>query len=246
MGCAALVAVAVAVQVTRTVACAAGPENGRAYFYEPTAGPGNCSLPAAGRLFVSVSTGEYAGSAACGGYLDVTGPRGTVRVQVVDQCTKCRTGEMDLSRPAFSKIAHPDAGVARVSYDRVRNPKVDKPLGFRVKAGSSVYWMAVQVLDHGNPLRSVRIRDGGHWRDLRRGGDNYWVFEHGPGAGPFTLRVTDVFGQRATATGVDLAPGRVQRSTERLYGQSAVTPITHRALPAPSPVPAAPESPMFC
>ncbi|GAA0983636.1 hypothetical protein GCM10009555_055800 [Acrocarpospora macrocephala] len=242
MGCAVVVAVAVAVQVTRTVACADGAENGWAYFYEPPAGPGNCSLPAAGQLFVSVSAGEYAGSQACGGYLDVTGPRGTVRVQVVDQCVKCGKGELDLSRPAFAKIAQPGAGVTRVVYSRVRNPKVDNPLGFRVKAGSSVYWLAVQVLDHGNPLRSVRIREGGHWRDLRRGGDNYWVFEHGPGAGPFTLRVTDVFGQRATAGGVVLAPGRVQRSTERLYGQSAVTPITQRALPkAP-----APESPMFC
>ncbi|GES22224.1 hypothetical protein Aple_051210 [Acrocarpospora pleiomorpha] len=243
MGCAVVVAVAVAVQVTRTVACADGPENGRAYFYEPQAGPGNCSLEAAGQLFVSVSAGEYAGSQACGGYLDVTGPRGTVRVQVVDQCVKCGKGELDLSRPAFSKIAQPGVGVTRVVYDRVRNPQVDKPLGFRVKAGSSVYWLAVQVLDHGNPLRSVRIRDGGHWRDLRRGGDNYWVFEHFPGAGPFTLRVTDVFGQRATATGVVLAPGRVQRSIKRLYGQNAVTPITQRALPA---APAAPESPMFC
>ncbi|WP_170317126.1 expansin EXLX1 family cellulose-binding protein [Acrocarpospora corrugata] len=245
MAGAAVLAVAVAVPVTWTAACA-DTENGRAYFYDPVTGPGNCSLPASGRLFVSVAAGEYAGSAACGGYLDVTGPRGTVRVQVVDQCTKCRKGDLDLSRPAFSKIAEPEQGVARVVYDRVRNPEVARPLAFRVKAGSSIYWLAVQVLDHGNPLRTVRIRDGAHWRDLRRGGDNYWVFEHSPGEGPFTIKVTDVFGQHATASGVDLAPGRVQRTTKRLYGESAVTPVTQHALPAPpTPIPP-PRSPMFC
>ncbi|GIH25573.1 hypothetical protein Aph01nite_38830 [Acrocarpospora phusangensis] len=246
-------AMAVAVQVTRTVACADGPEIGRAYFYDPPDDQGNCSLPSAGRLFVSVSTGEYAGSAACGGYLDVTGPLGTVRVQVVDQCTTCRDGELDLSRTAFAKIAKPDAGVTGIVYSRVRNPRVAKPLAFRVKTGSSTDWMAVQIIDHGNPLRSVRVLDGPHWRDLRRSGDNYWIFDHRPGPGPFTIRVTDVYGHRATTGGVDLSPGVVQRGTRRLYGQSAVTPVTPQTLPSPFPAraPAAAPSPaptgsVFC
>ncbi|WP_214109472.1 expansin EXLX1 family cellulose-binding protein [Acrocarpospora catenulata] len=228
--------VALAVQVGRTVACA--DEIGRAFFYEPASPLGNCSLPDPGPLFASVSTDEYAGSAACGGYLDITGPRGSVRVQVVDRCPGCRRGELDLSRAAFARIGDLRAGVVPVAYGRVRNPWVPAPLAFRVKAGSSADWLAVQVVDHGNPLRAVRIRDGAQWRDLRRGADNYWVLGEGPAPDPFTVRVTDVYGNQVTATDLALAPGRLQRTTHRLYDEVSVTPLTHRALPSPRSTPA--------
>ncbi|WP_157521947.1 expansin EXLX1 family cellulose-binding protein [Herbidospora cretacea] len=237
---AALVAAAVLVQLTGPV-CASPERRGRAYFYEAKA-PGNCSLPGHPMLFASVSTPEYDGSAACGGYLDVTGPAGTVRVLVVDRCPACGPGDLDLSAEAFVSIADRDDGSAAITYRRVRDPEPGRRLAFRVKPGSTAHWSAVQVLDHGNRLARVRIKNGVHWRDLRRGADNYWVFPPEPGPGPYTIRVSDVYGGQATVTGIRLRPGATQRSGERLYG---VVPPVVRTITTPSDRPS-PESPDIC
>lgn len=215
---------AVAVQVVRTSACASpSPRSGLAYS-NASISPGDCSLTGHGPLFVSVSTSEYAGSAACGGFLDVTGPGGTVRVQVVDRCPGCGRDDLDMSKEAYARIAGPPGGRARIAYQRVRDPLLAHSLGFKVKTGPWSSWPAVLVVDHGNPLRAVRVKDGVHWRDLRRGSDNYWLLPGQADEGPFTLRVTDVYGHRATVSGVDLRPG-LQRSGARLYRVAAPSPV---------------------
>ncbi|MGP3965932.1 hypothetical protein ACTWPT_59325 [Nonomuraea sp. 3N208] len=76
---------------------------GKATLYELQSGGGNCSYPSppAGNLYVALSPREYAAAAACGGYVNVTGPKGTVQVKVVDQCPECPAGHIDLSRTAL-------------------------------------------------------------------------------------------------------------------------------------------------
>lgn len=216
-------------------ACAAVPDpeqTGSALVYAGT-GDGNCSLGGATRgvLFASVSTQEYAGSLACGSYLEVKGPRGTALVQVIDRCPGCRAGQLDLNRAAFSRVGDLANGLAAVTYRRVRDPKPVRPLAFRVKPGSTSGWAALQVIDHGNPLRSVELRDAEDWRELRRGYDNYWVTTAGAGK-RFDVRVTDVHGRSKTVKDVRLDPGRVQRTKTRLYGE-------RKAAPTPSPTPTA-------
>jgi expansin (peptidoglycan-binding protein) len=65
----------------RTVPLPAG--SGRATYYTLASGGGNCSYPGppADNLYVALGPGEYAAAAPCGGYLDVTGPMGAVRVK---------------------------------------------------------------------------------------------------------------------------------------------------------------------
>ncbi|MFE3448176.1 RlpA-like double-psi beta-barrel domain-containing protein [Nonomuraea sp. NPDC059194] len=87
-------------------------------------------------------------------------PRGAVRVQIVDSCPTCGPGQLDLSTAAFSRIAAPRSGVAKVAYRSVRDPELGRGLAFRVRQGSSAAWLALQVLDHGNRLRGVELRDG--------------------------------------------------------------------------------------
>ncbi|MGN9845292.1 expansin EXLX1 family cellulose-binding protein [Nonomuraea sp. H19] len=207
---------------TRVQAKAVGGKaiRGKATFYELQSGGGNCSYPSppAGNLYVALSPSEYAAAAACGGYLNVTGPRGTVRVKVVDQCPECPTGHIDLSRTAFARVADPGKGMAGVTYRPVRNPRVGKPLSFRVKEGSSQWWLALLVIDHGNPLTSVEVKGaGGAWRKLARADYNYWIAESGMGRGPFTVRLTDTLGHRVTAQRVRLAPAVIQRTTTKMY-----------------------------
>lgn len=197
--------------------------SGKATFYDSKGAGGNCSRPAApaNRLYVALGPAEYAAGASCGGHLDVTGPRGTVRVLVMDQCPECEPGHLDLSAEAFARIADPVQGVVKVSYRAVVDPPLPGPLTFRIKEGASRWWFAVLVGDHGNPLRAVEVRQGGSWRAATREDYNYWLIPAGAGPGPYTIRVTDVYGHRATVTGIRMAPGQVQRSTVRMYGAGA-------------------------
>jgi len=220
---------------------AAATTSGRATFYTPSATAGNCMLPwPADDLYVALGPAEYDAGAACGGYLDVTGPDGRVRVKVIDQCPECEPGHVDLSRAAFARIADPVRGLVDVTVRPVTDPPAG-PLSFRVKEGSSAYWLAILVDGHGNRLRSVQVRRDGGWLALERTDYNYWIAESGAGSGPFTVRVTDVRGHRRTVDGIRLAPGTVQRTGLRLYGAGSGPgpgPAPSRtATPSPTPTP---------
>ncbi|ADL44746.1 expansin EXLX1 family cellulose-binding protein [Micromonospora aurantiaca (nom. illeg.)] len=258
LAAAGLVTVAAAVAVTLAVrggaapACAAPPvggatHSGKATFYDSEGAGGNCSRPAApaDRMYVALGPSEYASGASCGGFLDVTGPRGTVRVLVMDQCPECAPGHLDLSAEAFARIADPVQGVVKVSYRAVVNPRLSGPLTFRMKEGSSQWWFAVLVGDHGNPLRSVEVRQNGSWRAAQRQDYNYWLIASGAGPGPYEIRVTDVYGHRATATGIRMLPGQVQRSKTRMYGADPATPRPTPKKPTPTPRTPTPSPPTF-
>ncbi|KAF9206237.1 hypothetical protein BGZ49_002792 [Haplosporangium sp. Z 27] len=57
-------------------------------------------------------------SPACGQCLQVTGPSGTIQVQVVDMCPGCTTGSLDLTPGAFAKIANIDQGRVPITWMR--------------------------------------------------------------------------------------------------------------------------------
>ncbi|MFK3980016.1 expansin EXLX1 family cellulose-binding protein [Micromonospora sp. NPDC050397] len=269
---AAVLGITLAVRSGAAPACAAPPtgstvHKGKATFYDSAGSGGNCSFPSppADRLYVALGPSEYADAAACGGYLDVTGPKGKVRVVVMDQCAGCEPGHIDLSDQAFARIADPAQGVVPVTYRAVVSPPVNGGLTFRMKDGASQWWFAVQVGNHGNPLRSVEAKGpGGGFRAAARQDYNYWIVEGGLGPGPYSIRVTDVYGGQATATNIRMVPEQLQRSTVSLSGSgapagSARTPggspsarptptasvaPTATATPAPpSPTPAEPTAP---
>jgi expansin (peptidoglycan-binding protein) len=246
---AGVIGIALAVQSGAGPACAAPPtgnteHRGKATLYD-LQNTGNCSTTApADRMFVALGPSEYSAAAACGGYLDVTGPKGKVRVKVTDQCPECAPGHIDLSREAFTKIANPVQGIVPVTYRAAVNAAVPGPLTFRIKEGSSRHWFAVLVDNHANPLRSVEAKGpGGAWRATDRKDFNYWIADGGLGPGPFSIRVTDVYGRQATATGVTLSPGTVQRTGVRMSGSTgAVAPAPARPTRAAAPVPKKPSA----
>ncbi|MEV4820637.1 expansin EXLX1 family cellulose-binding protein [Micromonospora sp. NPDC049274] len=224
--------------------------SGKATFYDSKGAGGNCSNPAApaNRLYVALGPTEYAAGAACGGFLDVTGPKGAVRVLIMDQCPECEPGHLDLSREAFARIADPVQGLVQVTYRAVVNPPLPGPLTFRIKEGASQFWFAVRVGNHGNPLRAVEVRkdDDGPWRATARQDYNYWLLASGAGPGPYSVRVTDVYGHRVTVSGIRMTPGQVQNSVVRMYERGVVAKIPRpsatahppKARPGGTPTPA--------
>ena len=213
-------------------ACAAPPststKSGTATFYDLGDGTGNCSFPSApaNDLFVALGDTEYSGAAACGSYLDVTGPKGKVRVKVIDSCPPCEPGHIDLSRTAFKKIADEVTGIVPVKYKRVTDPAVPGPVSVRLKEGSSRYWFAALIDNHANPLTSVRVARGGAVKTAHREDYNYWIIDGGAGAGPFTLKLTDVTGRTRTVSKIKLSPGITQKAA---VSSAAAAPVRKKS-----------------
>ncbi|GAA3298046.1 hypothetical protein GCM10020218_084700 [Dactylosporangium vinaceum] len=237
-------ATAVLVAQTSGAACAAVVQSssGQATYYAADGG-GNCSFDkVAEPLVVALGNAEYQSGAACGGYLDVKGPKGSVRVKITDRCPECAAGHIDLSQQAFARIGTISDGIIKVSYTQVASPSVPGPVSVRVKEGSSQYWLALRFDNTGNPLSTAEIQVGSSWKPLSRTDYNYWIAESGAGKGPFTIRTTDTAGRRTTLTGITLTVGTVQRpGATTTTGPTAAAPKTTaptRTSAAPSSAPA--------
>lgn len=195
---------------------------GRATYYDAT-GDGNCSFgPTPNDLLVAAIShedygnpnpeGNPAGGPAavyCGAYLEVTGERGTVVVRVVDKCPDaiCTRGHLDLSPQAFARIASLEKGIVPITW-RVISPDPGRNLAYRVKEGSNQWWTAIQVRYHRNPIVKLEYRtSAGQWVNMVRQDYNYFVGIN-MGLGPYTLRVTDAYGNVITDSGIVFGEGR--------------------------------------
>jgi len=212
-------------------ACAAPPstsaKSGKATFYDLGGGTGNCSFPSspADDLFVALGPDQYSAGAACGTYLDVTGPKGKVRVKVTDSCPECAAGHLDLSRTAFKKIGNEVDGIIPITYKTVTGVTTPGPISVRVKEGSSQYWLAVLIDNHGNQLKSVTVNG----KTTHREDYDYWVIDGGAGNGPFKIKISDVYGHSVTVGSIKLSPGVTQKTSARLVGGGVSSAVSSSA-----------------
>ncbi|MEV8505089.1 expansin EXLX1 family cellulose-binding protein [Actinoplanes sp. NPDC051475] len=210
-------------------ACAAPPTSakhtGKATFFDLAGTVGNCNFkPPADDLYVALGRTEYSKALSCGSYIDVTGPKGKVRVKVFDSCPECTPGWLDLSRTAFKKIANPSAGVVPITYRAVPNAATPGPLSITFAKGSSQYWWAILIDNHANPITSVRAKGpGGSWMTATHVDYNFWLIERRTGNGPFQIQMTDIYGNTATAKNVKLIPEKKQATSVRFAGGSTAT-----------------------
>jgi expansin (peptidoglycan-binding protein) len=249
-----VLAVVVAIAVLlRSPACAAPPSStaskGKATFYDLAGTVGNCNFkPPADDLYVALGNTQYSKALSCGSYIDVTGPKGKVRVKVFDSCPECTVGWLDLSRTAFGKIADHSDGVVPITYKAVPNASTPGPLSVTFAEGSSQYWWAVLIDNHANPIKSVQAKGpGGSWMTASHTSYNFWLIERNTGKGPFSIKMTDIYGHVATATNVKLIPEKKQATSVSLTGKISAAPATKKATPkkkaSPSASPSASASP---
>jgi len=125
----------------------------------------------------------------------VEGPRGTLRVRIVDSCPDCSDkGHLDLSRSAFAKIANPGDGRVPVRW-RMVACNTPGPVRYHFKGGSNPWWTAIQVRNHLLPVTKLEAWKNGAWVSLPRADHNYFVADKGLGSGAVKLRVTALGGQ---------------------------------------------------
>jgi expansin (peptidoglycan-binding protein) len=183
---------------------------GIATYYDTADGSGNCGFdPTPNDLDVAAfDLDDYAGSAACGECVRVTGPKGTVTVRIVDSCPPCDHHHLDLSPSAFAKIADTAAGRVDITYQAVAC-NVMGNLAYHFKDGSSQYWTAIQVRNHRIPVAKLELEKAGAFVEVKREDYNYFVDPSGAGGGAVHVRVTGTGG----STVDDVLPGVVADET---------------------------------
>lgn len=167
-------------------------------FFNNVAGFGNCTIEFTdGDAIAAINAPQWQGSAHCGECVLVTGPLGTVRVKIVDQCPECVSGDLDLSPSAFAMIADPIAGRVPISWERVDCP-VAGAVDFRHQ-GSNPFYIKLQVLDHRVGVAGLELRQNGSatFEPLSRVDDNFFerLFPVGL-AFPIEARATATTGEQ--------------------------------------------------
>ena len=203
---------------------------GHAVFYDPGQASGSCGLGPfpAGGWYASLPPRGYASGRACGSYLDVYGPGGTVRAEVVDVCTGCAAGTVNLSRAAFARIASPRRGTVAVSYQAAVNPPLPGPLTLRITAAGGPARWPCRSSTTGTGCR--RSRPAGR----AAGGSASSRAPTDTGPGRFTGTARDRAGRGGTAAalaggGTGPAPAAVSASGSPMW---RATGAAHRDIPA--------------
>ncbi|MDD2776538.1 MAG: expansin EXLX1 family cellulose-binding protein [Gallionella sp.] len=159
-------------------------------------------------MTTALGVADYDGSAMCGAYLRVIGPKGEAVVRVVDTCGSCKPGELDLNQEAFEKVADIRRGREPLRW-HILSPALNTMVQYHFKAGSNAWWAGVQIRNHRNPVAKLEyLKPDGTWSNIERAKYNYFVQKKpGLGVGPFTFRVTDMFGHSFVDKNIELLAG---------------------------------------
>jgi expansin (peptidoglycan-binding protein) len=184
---------------------------GKATFYDAGNGDGACLFGASDDMMIgAMNQTDYETAKACGAYVQIRGVNGgSVTVRITNLCPlPCAPGQIDLSPQAFAKLGKREQGEVPITWKLV-SPPLTSAISIRYKTGSSQYWCGLQVINHRNMVARLEVRTSGGWRRLARTGFNYFISENGDGCGK-AIRVTDIYGQRLTFTGIAIDPDVAQ------------------------------------
>ncbi|MFI8232596.1 expansin EXLX1 family cellulose-binding protein [Streptomyces sp. NPDC085900] len=186
---------------------------GVATAYEAGVGDGACLFgPSPDMMIAAMNTTDYQTSRACGAYVLVRAANGkSITVRITNECPlPCAPGQIDLSQQAFVKLADLKVGRLPITWSLV-SPTSIGTMSIRYKTGSSAYWCGIQVIGHRNPVARLEVRTEGGWRELPRTSFNYFISADGKGCGK-AIRVTDLYGEQLTVSGLAVLPNVVQRT----------------------------------
>ncbi len=191
--------------------CVASPGGGRATFYD--ASTGACGIPVSDPQAMVAAVAEHLwdGSAVCGRCAWVTGPLGTVIVEITDLCPAGPNPEwcaddaahLDLSEAAFKAVADPARGVAYIDWGIIECP-VSGNVTLLNQDGVNPWWYAVFALDIRQGITGLEVKDSvNSWVTGER--QSYNSFAVQPGyemALPYSVRITGISGEVITGTNV--------------------------------------------
>jgi expansin (peptidoglycan-binding protein) len=167
---------------------------------------------------VAMNLADYNEGQLAGAYIEVTGELGTINMLVTDLLPEGKKGDLDLYTDAFPLIAPVEKGRVPVSWHIIPLDSAENaPVCYKYKEGTTQFWCGIQVRNHRYPITRLEYLDkDGNWVEINRRRYNYFESDK-MGAGPFTFRITDIYGQQVIDRDIPLStddteiiPGHVQ------------------------------------
>lgn len=145
---------------------------------------------------VAMNLEDYNNAQLAGAYIQVTGELGTINMLVTDLLPEGKKGDLDLYVDAFPLIAPAEKGRVPVSWRIIPLDSAENaPVCYKFKEGTTQYWCGVQVRNHRYPITKLEyLNENGEFVEIPRRQYNYFE-SMDMGAGPFTFRITDIYGQ---------------------------------------------------
>lgn len=145
---------------------------------------------------VAMNLADYNNAQLAGAYLEVTGELGTINMLVTDLLPEGKKGDLDLYVDAFPLIAPAEKGRVPVSWKIIPLDTAENaPVCYKYKEGTTEYWCGIQVRNHRYPITKLEyLNENGEFTEIKRRQYNYFESDS-MGAGPFTFRITDIYGQ---------------------------------------------------
>ena len=161
---------------------------------------------------------DYNHAELAGAYLEVTGELGSINVLVTDLLPEGKKGDLDLYVDAFPLIAPAEKGRVPVSWRILPlDTADDAPMSYKYKVGSTEFWTAVQVRNHRYPIETLEVLNAdGEFVQLPRRDFNYFEAQSGLGKGPFTFRITDIYGQSVIDEDIPFTPEEIAEGHAQL------------------------------
>lgn len=145
---------------------------------------------------VAMNLADYNDAQLAGAYIEVTGELGTINMLVTDLLPEGRKGDLDLYTDAFPLIAPVEKGRVPVSWKIIPLDSAENaPVSYKYKEGTTEYWCGIQVRNHRYPITRLEyLGENGEFIEIKRRPYNYFESDS-MGKGPFTFRITDIYGQ---------------------------------------------------
>ncbi len=145
---------------------------------------------------VAMNLEDYNNAQLAGAYIEVTGELGTINMLVTDLLPEGKKGDLDLYVDAFPLIAPAEKGRVPVSWRIIPLDSAENaPVQYKYKEGTTEYWCGIQIRNHRYPITRLEYLDeNGEFVEIPRQQYNYFE-SMDMGAGPFTFRITDIYGQ---------------------------------------------------
>ncbi len=155
---------------------------------------------------VAMNLADYNDAQLAGAYLEVTGELGTINMLVTDLLPEGKKGDLDLYVDAFPLIAPAEKGRVPVSWRIIPlNTANDAPISYKYKEGTTEFWCGIQLRNHRYPITRLEYLDeNGEFQEIKRRPYNYFESDK-MGKGPFTFRITDIYGQMVIDENIPLS-----------------------------------------
>lgn len=155
---------------------------------------------------VAMNLADYNNAQLAGAYIEVTGELGTINMLVTDLLPEGKKGDLDLYTDAFPLIAPVEKGRVPVSWKIIPLDSAEnEPVSYKYKEGTTEYWCGIQVRNHRYPITRLEYLDeNGEFVEIERRQYNYFESDK-MGKGPFTFRITDIYGQMVIDENIPLS-----------------------------------------